>query len=120
MYPVSYTHLDVYKRQQEESMVGISKFIDEITANINALNSLNLSVNTFEIIFVQYLTQKLDNQTCRLWKGSLSDEQFPNFNNFIKFLNSRRQLLQNVGGATSSVSKIHVSDKLSLIHIFLR
>ena len=100
------------KSIQQESMVGISKFIDEITANINALNSLSLPVNTFEIIFVQYLTQKLDNQTCRLWKESLSDERFPNFNNFIKFLNGRRQLMQNVGASTSSVNRIQVSDKI--------
>ena len=99
------------KSIQQESMVCISKFIDEITANINALNSLNLPVNIFEIIFVQYLTQKLDNQTCGLWKERLSDERFPNFNNFIKFLNGRRQLMQNVGAATSSVNRIQVSDK---------
>ena len=83
-----------------------------IRDSINALNSLSLPVNTFEIIFVQYLTQKLDNQTCRLWKESLSDEQFPNFDNFIKFLNGRRQLMQNVGTSTSSANKIQVSDKI--------
>ena len=48
---------------------------------------------------------------CRLWKESLSDERFPNFSNFIQFLNHRRQLLQNLDGATGSVSKIHVSNK---------
>ena len=69
---VSYTHLDVYKRQanvlgmkhmQQDSMLSISKFIDELTANINALNSLNLSVNTFELIFVHFLAQKLDERS---------------------------------------------------------
>ena len=76
----------------------------------------------------RYLTQKLDNHTCRLWKESLSDERFPNFSNFIKFLNSRRQLMQNIGATTSSVSRIQdktpyrkaikpVDLTLSLIHI---
>ena len=62
------------KSVQQESRVKISRFIDEITANINALNSLNVPVNTFEIILITKLTQQLDNHTCRLWKESLSDE----------------------------------------------
>ena len=75
---------------QQESRISISRFIDEITANINALNTLNLPVNTFEIILIHYLAQKLDSYTLRLWKESLSEERFPNFSNFIKFLNTRR------------------------------
>ena len=43
------------KSIQQESMVGISKFIDEIIANINALNSLNLPVNTFETVSYTHL-----------------------------------------------------------------
>ena len=99
------------KSVQQESRISISRFIDEITANINALNSLNLPVNTFEIILIHYLAQKLDNYTLRLWKESLSEERFPNFSNFIKFLNTRRQLLQNLDSATTSTSKINVGDK---------
>ena len=63
------------KHMQQDSMLSISKFIDDLTANINALNSLNLPVNTFEIIFVHFLAQKLDDRTCRLWKEGLTDEQ---------------------------------------------
>ena len=96
---------------QQESKISISRFIDDITANINALNTLNLPVNTFEIILIHYLAQKLDSYTLRLWKESLSEERFPNFNNFIKFLNTRRQLLQNLDSATTSTSKINVCDK---------
>ena len=99
------------KSVQPDSRVSISRFIDEITANINALNSLNLHVNTFEMILVQHLTQKLDTQTCRLWKEGLSDERLPDFNNFIKFLNNRRQVLQNLDSVPSSISKVNVSDK---------
>ena len=40
------------KSIQQESMVSISKFIDEITANINALNSLKLPVNTLSLIHI--------------------------------------------------------------------
>ena len=99
------------KSVQQESRISISRFIDEITANINALNSLNLPVNTFEIILIHYLAQKLINYTCRLWKESLSEERFPYFSNFIKFLNTRRQLLQNLDSAATSASKINVGDK---------
>ena len=144
--PVSYTHLDVYKRQhenyavaidllrnrydsklivsahhvgnvldvplvQQESQVSISKFIDEISANINALNNLKLPVNTFEIIVVNYLAKKLDNYTFRLWKESLSEHKFPDFNNFMNFLNSRRKLLQNLDNATTPTSRLNKSDK---------
>ena len=101
------------KHMQQDSMVSISKFIDDLTANINALNSLNLPVNTFEIIFVHFLAQKLDDRTSRLWKESLTDEQLPNYNNFIKFLNTRRQLLQNVSAPTGSSYGRQVSDKTS-------
>ena len=96
---------------QHESKISIARFIDEITANINTLNTLNLPVNTFEIILIHYLAQKLDKYTRRLWKESLSEERFPNFNNFINFLNARRQLLQNLDSETTSMNKINVCDK---------
>ena len=41
----------------------------------------------------------------------MSEERFPNFNNFIKFFNTRRQLLQHLDSATTSTSKINVCDK---------
>ena len=96
---------------QQESQISVSRFIDEITANINALNNLNLPVNTFEIIVIHYLAKKLDSYTLRLWKESLSEHKFPDFNNFMKFLNTRRQLLQNLDSATTSTSKLNGSDK---------
>ena len=63
------------------------------------------------MILVQHLTQKLDTHTCRLWKECLSDERLPNFSNFIKFLNNRRQVLQNLDSVLSSVNKVNISDK---------
>ena len=72
------------RHMQRESVLSISKFIDELTANINALNSLNLSVNTFELIFVHFLAQKLDEHTCRLWKETVGEKQLPIYDNFIK------------------------------------
>ena len=101
------------RHMQQESVLSISKFIDELTANINALNSLNLSVNTFELIFVHFLAQKLDERTCRLWKETLDEKQLPIYDNFIRFLNARRQLLQNVNAPTGSSGGRQVSDNAS-------
>ena len=56
---------------------------------------MQLSVDSFELIFIQLLSTKLDHSTFKLWKESIDCENLSNFQNFVQFLNARRQLLEN-------------------------
>ena len=70
---VSYTHLDVYKRQE---------FINTITSSVNSLAAMQLSVDSFDLITVQLLSAKLDYTTFKLWKESIDPDNLPNFQGF--------------------------------------
>lgn len=80
---------------EKETLSDISGFIDKISATINALQAMNLPVNVFELIVTQFLTDKLDAKTSKLWKEKLSSDNLPNYQEFMEFLRSRRQLLEN-------------------------
>lgn len=57
----------------------------------------------------------------RLWKERLSSENFPNFKDFVEFLNNQRQLLENttVKALTNRVSNLIV--KISKVnHITIK
>ena len=92
---VSYTHLDVYKRQTKDSVQSLAEFTNTITSSVISLTAMQLPVDSFELIVIQLLSTKLDHSTFKLWKESIDSENLPNFQSFIQFLNARRQLLEN-------------------------
>ena len=63
---------------------------------------MNLPVNIFERIVTKFLTSKLDQTTSKRWKETLSSENFPDFDKFTEFLNTRRQVLENIAANIES------------------
>lgn len=84
------------KKLDNESLSDLSGFVDKAASGVNALKALDLPVNVFELVFVQFISNKLDSATSKLWKETLSRNKLPSFKGLVQFLNSRRQLLENI------------------------
>lgn len=92
-------------RVQRESANEISNFTDTISSNINALKALDLSIPHPEFILIQMLTHKLDSKTAGLWESNLNSNTFPSLEQFIEFLEKRRQVLES-SNALDLVNKV--------------
>lgn len=79
----------------KESASGISNFIDTISSNINALKALKLKTNYPELVLTQLFVQRLDQATIRAWESTISTDTFPDIDQFISFLERRRQILES-------------------------
>lgn len=83
------------QRMRRDSANEISNFIDKISSNINALKALELDIPYPELILIQLLTQRLDSKTATTWESGLRPDTFPSLEQFIEFLEKRRQVLES-------------------------
>lgn len=85
----------------KESHIKLRQFIDNVQNNIQCLKALGQSVEYWDAIILPIIINKLDPKTIREWETQLntesSNDNMPKYDDFIKFLNKRQNILETIG-----------------------
>lgn len=96
---------------QRESAHHLVNFINILSSNISAIKTLNIDMHYAELILVQLLIQRLDQTTAKAYEMTLIDNVCPSMDNFINFLEKRRQVLENTNSIDVKHNKQSFSNK---------
>ncbi|XP_039281639.1 uncharacterized protein LOC120350817 [Nilaparvata lugens] len=88
----------------KESATELASFIDRVSSNLHALKAFQ-DLNYAEFILIHFLCHRLDTNTAKAWEMSLKADQFPSINDFISFLEKRRQILENTSHSLNDICK---------------
>lgn len=79
-----------------ESGSDLRKLLDGIIKGIRSLEALKIKVDTWDIIIIYFMVQKLDPVTAREWEEHKTKEKLPSLDEFKSFLKSRAELLETL------------------------
>ncbi|GBN29372.1 hypothetical protein AVEN_57692-1, partial [Araneus ventricosus] len=81
-----------------ESAKDLRKLLDNIHKNLRALKVLKYDRNDLSnVLLINIILQKLDRETRKQFELSLVDNEVPDFNEFLEFLERRYQILNAIG-----------------------
>ncbi|XP_050554065.1 uncharacterized protein LOC118278462 [Spodoptera frugiperda] len=83
----------------KESSVALKSLIDLINKDLRALESLGEPVKQWDTLLIYIMTRKLDQKTYREWeeyKGRIDKDSPITFEDFIKFLRDRADLIETL------------------------
>ncbi|KAK9712066.1 Reverse transcriptase (RNA-dependent DNA polymerase) [Popillia japonica] len=78
----------------KETACGLRTIIDSVCEHLHALNSLKQPTEQWDQILIYLITNKLDRATLREWDQVKAIDEFPNFQEFLLFLNKRADALE--------------------------
>lgn len=94
-----------------ESSHAIKELHDITTETINAISSLGIDVNSWDVIMIYIVSQKLDSESRKQWEAKVSShmasdkEALPTLNQFKEFLETRYRSLEFLDDKLMSHSK---------------
>ena len=80
----------------KNTLVDLRKFVDTIQSNLRALKSLKEPVDHWDTLLLHMFSSKLDIYSRREWETLCAKESKISFTDFIKFLNERCSVLENM------------------------
>lgn len=89
----------------KEASSEIHKIIDNVSVHLSALRKLGQNVDSWNMIIIQLVAQKLDNETRKLWEAEIGKEILPTWEQMFNFLQDRCRILKTVEDNQPSTSK---------------
>ncbi|CAH2096233.1 unnamed protein product [Euphydryas editha] len=97
----------------KESSLTLKRLIDQLNKNLRALESLGEPVKHWDTLLIYIVSRKLDQKTFREWeefKGREDKNNYIKFDDFIRFMRSRADLIETIelsrNNASSSFVKV--------------
>lgn len=84
------------KTMSKESSVELQGILDETSAHISALKSLNIEVDTWDIMIVYLVSIRLDSETRKRWEETVDKDEFPEWEVMRAFLQKRCYSLESL------------------------
>lgn len=89
----------------KESSSEIHKIIDNVSVHLSALRKLGQNVDSWDMIIIQLVAQKLDNETRKLWEAEIGKEILPTWEQMFNFLQDRCRIIKTIEDSKPSTSK---------------
>lgn len=84
------------KSMTKESSVELQGILDEASAHISALESLNVAVGTWDVMIVYLVSIRLDSETRKRWEETVNKDELPEWERMKAFLQKRCYSLETV------------------------
>lgn len=81
----------------KDSLEDLRCLIDDSRLHYRALQNMGLPVNSWDMILVYFIVQRLDEETRKLWENESKDNDDVKLDEVIEFLNGRCVVLQSIG-----------------------
>ena len=91
-------HINELFNQQKiksENFTELRGLIDNTKKHAQALKSLGVQTDTWDLVFIYTITSRLDGETKKQWDLSLAENEIPTFEDLIKFLERTCYALRN-------------------------
>lgn len=85
--------------------INLREFVTTVNQHVNALKSLSLPIEHWDVVLVYILCKKLDVNTHKSFELERDSSCLPTFNEFLQFLEKRAAAFENVGGPSFSSNK---------------
>lgn len=97
------------KKMTSQSAVQLKCLLDTTTECLNNLKNLEISTDSWDLIIIHLLIQKLDPETHRSWEEHAyreESETLPTWKDFKKFIESKFRTLELVTITTSNIKQV--------------
>lgn len=101
------------KKMTAPSAAQLKSLVDTTTECLNNLNNLKVSIDSWDLIIIHLLVQKLDSETHKDWEQHVSDrdesdesEELPTWKQLRKFMETKFRTLELVTTNTSQTKQI--------------
>lgn len=84
------------KSMTKESSAELQEILDETTAHVSALKSLNVEVDTWDVMIVYLVSIKLDSETRKRWEETVNKDELSKWSVMNAFLQKRCNSLESV------------------------
>lgn len=82
-------HLKTFVNYSTITRYNLKDFLVALQQSLDSLRSLDLPIDSWDVILVFLITQKLDNSLRAAWEMSRKETTVPKFNDLLEFLNLR-------------------------------
>jgi len=89
----------------------LRQIIDTTKCNFEALKAIKQNTDTWDMIIIYTLVQKLDNKTKKKWELHISNKELPTLQQLYTFLEHRCNALESVSTKTKTNEQRQASDK---------
>jgi hypothetical protein len=99
------THIDNIKKLRSltsENASQLCQIVDTTKCNLEALRAMKQNTNSWDMIIIYILVEKLDNKTKRQWELHISNKELPTLQQIYTFLEHRCNALENVSTKTKA------------------
>lgn len=93
------THIDNIMKLPSlvtENTTQLRQIVDTTKCNLEALKAMNLHTDTWDLMIIYILVQKLDNKTKREWELQIASKELPTLLQLYNFLEHRCNALESV------------------------
>lgn len=87
----------------KESAMMLRQLIDNTSECVQALKALDMPTDKWDAFLVYIVTQRLDADSHKQWEISLTDNEFPSFDELVTFMEKRCRSLEAIGSIGSSM-----------------
>lgn len=84
---------------------NLKDFLTNLQQSIDSLTSLHVPVNTWDLLLIYIIVQKLDQSLRSAWELNRKTEDLPTFNELVEFLNHRARAFELMYGNLQNVTK---------------
>ena len=115
------THIDNIMKLPSlasENTIQLRQIVDTAKCNLEALKAMNVHTDTWDLMIIYILVNKLDNKTKREWELQVSSKELPTLQQLYSFLEHRCNALESVSPRPKPNDPKQSSDRKSS-HLYL-
>ena len=109
------THIDNIMKLPSltsENASQLSQIVDTTKCNLEALKAMKQNTDSWDMIIIYTLVQKMDNKTKKGWELHISNKELPNLQQLYTFLEHQCNALESISTKTKANEQRQVSDKM--------
>jgi hypothetical protein len=117
------THIDNIMKLSSltaENASQLHQIVDTTKCNLEALKAMKQNENSWDMIIIYILVQKLDNKTKREWELHISNKKLPTLQQLYTFLEHRCNALESVSTKPKTNEQRQVSDQMSHSYVSVK